>query len=159
VKLEYQDSKILMNESEDFRLILIMSDNPSQDFVNSITNLAKDIEKMYGHLLKKFRGGDITMFLGIRKLIEKHLNVTFTYPLRIVEGKGLKLTRAEKLIIQRARVIMKQTNLQHFYSTFLMPDQEYDPVKTKIIFNLIDKGVFQPIDISVEENINKMKYN
>ncbi len=158
VKLEYQDSKILMNESEDFRLILIMSDNPSKAFINSITNLAKEIEKLYGHSLKNFRGGDITMFSGIRELIEKHLNVTFTYPLRIVEGKGLKLTRAEKLIIQRARVIMKQTNLNYFYTTFLMPNQEYDPMKTKIIFNLIDKGIFQPIDLSVEKNNHKLKY-
>ncbi|MFX1445752.1 MAG: hypothetical protein ACFFHV_20240 [Promethearchaeota archaeon] len=159
VKLEYQNSKILMNESKDFRLILIMSDNPSEAFINSITNLAKEIEKFYGPSLKNFRGGDITMFSGIRRLIEKHLNVTFIYPLRIVERKELKLTRAEKLMIQRAKVIMKQTNLKHFYTTFLMPDQEYDPEKTKTIFNLIDKGIFQPINLSAEKDNNNLKYN
>jgi hypothetical protein len=144
VKLEYQKSKILMNEREDFRLILIMTDDPSEVYKNSITNLADEIEEKYGHLLKKFKGGDVTMFLGIKELIEKHLNVVFTYALRIIDTSDLKLTRAEKEIVQAARSVMKQTTLPYFYTSFLMPDQKYDPEKTKTIFDLIDKGVFKP---------------
>jgi hypothetical protein len=39
-----------------------------------------------------------------------------------------------------------------------MPDQEYDPMRTKTIFNLIDKGIFQPINLSFEKNNNNLKY-
>ena len=151
VKLEYQNSKILMNERKDFRLILIMSDDPSEAFKNSITNLANEIEKKYGHLLREFKGGEITQFSGIKELIETHLNVAVTYPLRVVDTTGMKLTRAEKLMIQRAKSVMKQTNLSHFFTSFLMPDQQYDPEKTKTIFNLIDKGIFRPISLNFKK--------
>lgn len=158
VKLEYQNSKILMNERKDFRLILIMSVDPSEEFKNSITNLADEIEQKYGHLLQKFKGGEVTMFSGIKELIEKHLNVAFTYPLRIVDTTGMKLTRAEKLMVQRAKSVMKQTNLNHFFTSILYPDQQYDPEKTKSIFNLIDKGIFQPININLKKNNNNLKF-
>lgn len=157
IKLDYQNSKILMNDSNDFRLIVILSEHPSEDYIKSITNLANEIQEIYGELLKNFKGGDVTMFKGIKELIEKHLNLSFTYPLKILEKKGTKLTRAEKLMIHGAKVIMKQTNLKHFYTTFLMPDQIYDPVKTKTIFTLIDKGIFQPLSINLEKKNNKLK--
>ncbi|MFX1435085.1 MAG: hypothetical protein ACFFB1_15035, partial [Promethearchaeota archaeon] len=143
------DSIILMNESDDFRLIIITSDKPSEEFTNSITNLANDIEEKYGDLLREFKGGMVTQFTGISKLIEKHLNVSFASPLKIAFSKKVKLNAMEKSVIEKANEIMKQTNLNYFYTTFLMPNQQFDLETTKVIFNLIEKKIFQPINLNL----------
>ncbi|MFX1411677.1 MAG: hypothetical protein ACFFA6_15105, partial [Promethearchaeota archaeon] len=149
--LDYQDSIILMNESKDFRLIIIMSDKPSEEFTNLITNLAKDIEEKYGDLLREFKGGQVTQFAGIRELIEMHLNVSFASPLTIVLSKKVKLNTLEKSVVEKAKEIMEQTNLNYFYTTFLMPNQKFDPEITKVIFNLISRKIFQPISLNLKE--------
>ena len=149
ISLDYEDSIILMNESSDFRIIIVMSEKPSQDFTYSITNLAKDIEEKYGALIRKFKGGDITQFAGIYDLIEMHLSASFASPLRIVMPKKINLNAAEKSVVQKAIEVMEQTNLNYFYSTFLMPDQKFNLETTKIIFNLINNKIFIPIDLDL----------
>ncbi|MFW9880641.1 MAG: hypothetical protein ACFFG0_46830, partial [Candidatus Thorarchaeota archaeon] len=149
--LDYEDSIILMYEAEVFRLIIVMSDKPSDEFINSITDLAHDIEERFGDMLREFKGGVVTQFIGISELIELHLNVSFTSALKIVINKKIKLNTMEKSVIQKASDIMKQTNLDYFYTTFLMADQQFDPEMTKTIFNLINKKVFQPINLNLEE--------
>ena len=151
VSLDYEDSIILMNESKDFRLIIIMSDKPSEEFTNSITNLAKDIEEKYGVLIREFKGGQITQFAGISELIEMHLNVSFASPLRIAITKKAKFNAIEKAVIEKAKEIMKQTNLNYFYSTFLMTDQKFNHETTKVIFDLINRKIFQPINLNLKE--------
>jgi hypothetical protein len=152
VKLEFQESKILMSEFKDFRIIIVMSDVPSEDFVDSIGDLSIDIENTYGDSIRKFRGGDISQFLGIRDLIEKNLNISFIYPLKIAETEGLELTSMETAMVNKAQSIMRQNNLDHFFATFLMPDQQYDPKKTETIFNLISKKVFVPVKLNFSKN-------
>ncbi|MFX1457373.1 MAG: hypothetical protein ACFFDB_18560, partial [Promethearchaeota archaeon] len=149
--LDYEDSIILMHETEDFRLIIVMSDKPSDEFINSITNLARDIEEHYGDMIRKFKGGVVHQFMAIRDLIELHLSVSFASALKIAINKKVKLSAIEKSVVEKAFDIMRQTNLNYFYSTFLMPDQKFDPEMTKIIFDLINKKVFQPISIDLEE--------
>ncbi|MFW9822588.1 MAG: hypothetical protein ACFFE4_06620, partial [Candidatus Thorarchaeota archaeon] len=122
--LDYEDSIILMYETEDFRLIIVMSEKPSDEFINSITNLARDIEEQYGKMIRKFTGGVVHQFMGIRDLIELHLNVSFASALRITFNMKVKLNAFEKSVVQKAYEIMEQTNLAYFYSTFLMPDQK-----------------------------------
>ncbi|MFX1273604.1 MAG: hypothetical protein ACFFBP_11550 [Promethearchaeota archaeon] len=149
--LDYEDSIILMNECSNFRLIIITSDKPSEELTNSITNLANEIEEKYGDQIQKFSGGLITQFRGIKELIEKHLNVSFASPLKIIQSTKIKLDAREKVIIERAKEIMKQTNLNYFYTTFLMPDQQFDLGTTKTIFNLIEKNIFKPINLNFKE--------
>ncbi|MFW9876087.1 MAG: hypothetical protein ACFFG0_23535 [Candidatus Thorarchaeota archaeon] len=151
MSLDYEDSIILMNESKDFRLIIIMSDKPSEEFTNSITNLAKDIETNYGKLIREFKGGKVTQFAGISELIEMHLHVSFASPLQITVSKKAKLNAIEKTVVLKAKVIMKQTNLNYFYTSFLMPDQKFNLETTNVIFNLIDKKILQPINLNLEE--------
>ncbi len=144
IKLEFQNSKILMNEFRHFRLILLMGENPSDDFIESLDNLAQDVEKTYGDLIRDF-DGSLTKFTGIGKLIERHLNVSFLFPLKIISSKATKLTPAEKLVFNKAKQIIKQNNLDYIFTSFLMDDQTYEPKKIKAIFGLIEKGIFQPI--------------
>jgi hypothetical protein len=147
MSLDYEDSIILVNESKDFRLIVILSEKPSEVFTNSITDLANDIEENYGDLIQKFRGGAVSQFSGISELTEMHLHVSFASPLRINFAKKANLTTLENSVLKNASEIMKQTNLNYFYTSFLMPDQKFDPEMTKTIFNLINKKIFQPIDL------------
>ncbi|MDX1798889.1 MAG: hypothetical protein R3255_09605, partial [Candidatus Lokiarchaeia archaeon] len=48
IKLEYQDSKILMSEFKDFRLVFIMKDNPSNGFLQSVDFISKEIDDKLG---------------------------------------------------------------------------------------------------------------
>ncbi|TFG18631.1 MAG: hypothetical protein EU529_17225 [Promethearchaeota archaeon] len=147
ISLEYKDSKILMSEFKDFRIIFILKDRPSEEFLKSVTDLSYDIDRDYGELLEKF-AGNLAPFAGIKGLIERHLNTSFISPLKIVDIEGIELSPAEISLVQKAKSIMKQNKLDYFFTTFLMPEQAYDPKRTELIFKLIEKKVFQPTDIS-----------
>jgi len=144
IKLEFQNSKILMNEFRHFRLILLMSENPSDDFIESLDTLAQDIEKTYGESIRDF-DGRLDKFTGVGNLIERHLNVSFLFPLKVISSKATKLTPAERSVFNKAKEIMKQNNLSYIFTSFLMDDQTYEPKRIKAIFGLIEKGIFQPI--------------
>jgi hypothetical protein len=145
VKLEYQDSKILMAEFRSFRLILIMSENPSQDFLDSIRELSYDIETTYGPLLKNFNG-DISQFKGIRDLIDKHLQTKLIYPLTINKNINIeKLNSKEQRIIEKARNTMKKRFNDYFYVSQLFSHKEgFEIDLAEMILDLIEKKVFHP---------------
>ncbi|MGB5911030.1 MAG: hypothetical protein WBH31_07560, partial [Promethearchaeia archaeon] len=56
IKLEYKNSKVLMSEFKDYRIVIIMNELPSQKFFDSISNLALDIETQYSRYLENFKG-------------------------------------------------------------------------------------------------------
>ena len=144
IKLDFQNSKILMNEFRHFRLILLMGENPSEDFIESLDTLAQDVEKSYGELIRDF-DGKLDKFTGIGKLIEHHLNVSFLFPLKVTSTEGSKLTPTERSVYNKAKEIMKQNSLDYIFTSFLMDDQTYEPKRIKAIFGLLDKEIFQPI--------------
>jgi len=55
IKLDYHNSKILMAEFKNFRLILIMKELPSESFYDSISALSLEIEEKYGSYLETFK--------------------------------------------------------------------------------------------------------
>ena len=142
IRLEYKESKILMVEFKSFRLILIMKENPSDDFLNSITNLSYEIDDQYGHLLINFNH-DVMPFVGINNLVQKHLHTTFLAPLIVVENKNIRLTSTERDEYQKALDFMKKNNMDYFFTSFLLSQHEYEPSKIKAIFSLIEKNIFQ----------------
>ena len=145
IKLEFQDAKILMAEFRQFRLIFIMKENPSQDFINSIELLSRDIDEIYGQFIVDFKG-DRQHFKGIRELLERNLNISLIYPLNVVDSGDIKLKPSEKNVVAKAISIMDQKNLNRFYVSYLMSDKKEFNVKTaEVILNLIHKKIFQPI--------------
>ncbi len=82
----------------------------------------------------------------MKELIEKHLNVSFLYQLKIVENPKIKLSASEKEMILKARTFMKENNFTYFYSLYLLPENTASPKDYQIIFNLIEKGIFQPTE-------------
>jgi hypothetical protein len=145
IKLEFKNSQILMAEYKQFRLIFIMKENPSNDFLELIELLSRDIDEIYGKLIAEFKG-NTKHFKGIRELLERNLNVSLIYPLKVVEYKNTKLNAAEKNIINKVHGIMNEKNLNRFYVSYLMSDKNEFNIKTAdIILNLIHKKIFQPI--------------
>ncbi len=145
IKLDFQKSKILMSEFKNFRLILIMSEDPSVDFLESIKDLSLSIEKYYGESIRQFQGGKIKQFEGIRDLIDEHLNTTLTYPLKINEKIHMKkLSSEEKLLVKRAKnIITEQTD--YFFITYLIGKRgKFSVADAENILKLIKKRVFLP---------------
>jgi hypothetical protein len=150
IKLEYQDSKILMSEFKDFRLVFIMKDSPSEGFIESVDLLSKEIDDKFGKNLENF-DGDIAIFKDIRNILEEHLQIALIYPLKFERNKNVKLSQNEKSIIDRALTIMKKKIQDHFYVANLLGKKSRFQVKdAEDILKLIKKSIFIPIFITPE---------
>ncbi len=143
IKLEYHKSKVLMSEFKSFRILLIMKESPSQDFLESIKTLSYDIDNKYGSQIENFKG-NLDAFIGIRDLLELHLQTSLIYPLKIVE-QHVKLKSDEKSMLNRAKGVMKKKNTEYFIVTNLLSIRKgFYAKEAEIILNLIQKKVFQP---------------
>ncbi|MFX1298554.1 MAG: hypothetical protein ACFFD2_27315 [Promethearchaeota archaeon] len=143
ISLEYKDSKVLMSEFKNFRIIVIMKERPSEQMINSITDLSYGIENKYSEILENFKGS-IVQFAGISDLIEEHLHTSFISPLKLVENIEVKLSISERAMINKVKELMKEYNLNYFHSTYLITEQKFKPGDVETILNLINKKIFQP---------------
>ncbi|TFG25377.1 MAG: hypothetical protein EU532_11750 [Promethearchaeota archaeon] len=144
IKLEYKNSKIIMSDFKDFRLIIIMRTTPSHDFVKeSIKTLSYEIEEKFGKSLETFKG-ERTHFEGITNILKNHLNISLILPLEVVLSKDLPLTHEEKALVNRALIMTKKSNSKFFYARHLIPENINDTKPIDAILKLVDKGVFQP---------------
>lgn len=144
IKLEYKNSKILMAEFKNFRIVLIMNDSPSPVFLESIKKVSQEIEIKYGKLLESFKG-NVQPFTGIEDLLKTHLNTSFLYPLKVIKTGKAKINQLEKNMIGRALDIMKKRKSQYFYITYLMEEKSWNTNEIEVLFNLLEKKVFQPV--------------
>ncbi len=143
IKLEYKKSKILMSEFKSFRILLIMQENPSQDFLESIKNLSYDIDNIYGSQIENFKG-NTTPFTGIKDLLDQHLQTSLIYPLQITK-QHVKLKSEEKSMLNKAKSVMKKKNTDYFIVTNLLSIKKgFYAKEAETILNLIQKKVFQP---------------
>lgn len=143
IKLEYHKSKVLMSEFKSFRILLIMKENPSQDFLESIKELSYDIDNKFGRQIENFKG-NTTLFAGIRDLLEQHLQTSLIYPLKIVQ-QDIKLKSDEKSMLNRAKSIMKKKNTDYFIVTSLLSIRKgFYAKEAELILNLIKKKIFVP---------------
>jgi hypothetical protein len=133
----------MKTEFVNLKLIITLKENPSANFKFIMEDLAYDIYNQYGEDIDKF-AGILKPFQDMSALIEKHLNVSFLYQLKIVENPKIKLSTSEKEMVAKARTFMKENNFNYFYSLYLMPENTSSPKDYQTIFNLIEKGIFQP---------------
>ncbi len=144
LNIEYKDSIVMQTEFVNLKLIITLKENPSANFKFIMEDLAYDIYNQYGEDIDKF-AGILKPFENMSALIEKHLNVAFLYQLKIAENPKIKLSSSEKEMIAKARTFMKENNFNYFYSLYLMPENTSSPKDYQTIFNLIEKGIFQPL--------------
>ncbi len=143
IKLDYHNSKILMAEFKNFRLILIMKELPSESFYDLISALSFEIEEKYGSYLETFKG-DLNPFNTIEEVLKKHLGTTFLYPLKVVEVGKAKINTNERAMIDKALNLMKKNKTEYCFTTQLMQDKGYKSKEIETIFSLIDKKILQP---------------
>jgi len=144
IKLEYKDYIILMSEFVNLRLILMMKESPSRNFLFSLEDLAYDVYKNYGESIDSFNG-DVNPFRGIEELLKQHLNISFISPIKIAKIEKLekvRINQSERLLINKAVILMKTGNKDHFFIRDLIPPKECSPKDIENILNLIDKKVF-----------------
>ncbi len=145
IKLEYQDSKILMSEFKDFRLVFIMKEIPSEDFIKSVDLLSKEIDDKHGNDIENFQG-DRTIFQDIHKILEKYLHIALIYPLKVAKKERIRVTQNEKTIIDRALKVMQERNSDYFYVSHLFGKKNKFQVKyAEDILKIINKNIFVPI--------------
>ena len=145
LNIEYKDSIVMQTEFVNLKLIITLKENPSANFKFIMEDLAYDIYNQYGEEIDKF-AGILKPFRNMSALIEKHLNVSFLYQLKIVENPKIKLSTSEKEMVAKARTFMKENNFNYFYSLYLIPENTSSPKDYQTIFNLIEKGIFQPTE-------------
>ena len=135
----------MQTEFVNLKLIITLKENPSANFKFIMEDLAYDIYNQYGDEIDKF-AGILKPFQNMSALIEKHLNVSFLSQLKIAENPKIKLSMSEKEMVGKARTFMKENNFTYFYSLYLLPENTASPKDYQTIFNLIEKGIFQPIN-------------
>ena len=142
IKLEYQNSKILMSEFKNIRTTLIMTENPSQDFVDSVKNLSEEIEEKYRDHLANFKG-NTTVFRNLNFFIAKHLNTSLIYPLRLNVNRKSRMTSMQKSVVNKVKSIIKQNDSDYFYVSQLFTEKKGFQLGWGVsILKLIDKGIF-----------------
>ena len=146
ISLQYQNMNIIMNDFKNFRILNIMKESPSQDFLDSLRPLSHDIDTYYGKSLKDF-DGNIAKFKGIKDLLETHLHTSLIYPLKVIKSKDIKLDSPEKALMNKAQSVMKKNKSDYFYVSQLMGmSKEFNVKNAEIILKLIEKKVFRPIE-------------
>jgi len=141
IKLDYMNLKILMSEFKNFRILLLMKDNPSHDFLDSIKILSYEIEKKFSSAISKF-DGDLGPFRGIKELLEEHLETSIKSPLKVIEHQ-VKTSSDEKSMITRAVSIMKANNTDYFYVLNLLSTKKgFQTKDVEIIHKLIKNKIF-----------------
>ncbi len=145
IKLEYKGSIILMTEFVNLRLILLMKESPSRNFLYSVEDLAFDIYRQYGKLVDAFNG-DVKPYRGIEDLLKQHLNTSFVYPLEIAkieQIEKIRVSQSEQFFINKAVSLMKQNNKDFFFTRSLFPENACSPKDIEVIQGLINKKIFQ----------------
>jgi len=145
LNIEYKDSIVMQTEFVNLKLIVTLKENPSANFKFIMEDLAYDIYNQYGKEIDDF-AGILKPFHKMKELIEKHLKVSFLYQLKIAENPKIKINTSEKEMVSKARTFMKENNFNYFYSLYLMPENTSSPKDYQTIFNLIEKGIFQPTE-------------
>ena len=144
IKLEYQDSKIIMSEYKQFRLIFIMRDTPSNEFLEALRLITIEIDEKFGRFLIVF-DGDIRPFTYVERLFMQRLETGLLYPLKIVELPNIKLNNLEKEMIRQAKIHLKSTNSTRFNVFDIINKDAISPQEVKVFIDLMKKKMFQPI--------------
>ncbi|MFX1355582.1 MAG: hypothetical protein ACFFGP_16630, partial [Promethearchaeota archaeon] len=152
-KLEYQDSKIIMSEYKQFRLIFIMKETPSNEFLEALRLTTIETDEKFGRFLEGF-DGDLRPFKYVERLLMQRLKTSFLYQLKIVEMPNIKLNTLEKDLIMRVKKHLKSTTSTHFTVLDFIDKDAINPLEVKLFIDLMEKRIFIPI---IEDTIASLE--
>lgn len=144
IKLEYQDSKIIMTEYKQFRLIFIMKETPSNEFLDALKLIAIETDEKFGRFLASF-DGDVGPFKYVERLLIQKLGTGILYPLRTSEDINGKLSSSEKDLLKRVNKYLKSNNYPNFKVSSFINNNTINAQEVKLFTNLIKRRIFQPL--------------
>ncbi|MFO7794504.1 MAG: hypothetical protein ACQERB_04210 [Promethearchaeati archaeon] len=144
IKLEYKNLKVIMDEYSNFRIIAIMKEIPSNEFLNSIKDLSYELEEKFGKYLENFNG-DIRPFKYIDRLIIKHLNGELLHPLKLEKVDESKFNQEERTLISKISKLRKIKESEYVFFRDLVHERACDPEEIIIINKLIEQRILKPI--------------
>ena len=144
IKLEYQDSKIIMTEYKQFRLIFIIKETPSNEFLDALRLITIEMDERFGRFLINF-DGDLGPFKYVERLFIQKLETGILYPLRISENPKVKLSSSEKDLIKNVKKYLLSSNSDKFMISSFIDKDNIDSVDVKLFSELVEKRIFQPI--------------
>ncbi|MEJ2295185.1 MAG: hypothetical protein P8Y23_10500, partial [Candidatus Lokiarchaeota archaeon] len=144
IKLEYQDSKIIMTEYKQFRLIFIMKETPSNEFLDLLRLITIETDEKFGRFLENF-DGDVSPFVYVERVLIQKLGTGILYPLRISEDPIVKLNSSEKDLLKRVNKYLKSNNSSSFKVSYFINNNEIHAQEVQLFSNLIKRRIFQPI--------------
>ncbi|MFW9989407.1 MAG: hypothetical protein ACFFC3_12190, partial [Candidatus Odinarchaeota archaeon] len=146
-EMDYGDFKIVLNDGKSIRVALILDGIPSEKLKENQELFTEDFEKKFETILRDFTG-DITEFRKADDLIEKHFNISLTYPLQLAKHYDLiKIKGLDKALVEVANQIQKEK--KYFFTSNLL---NYalagrKASRDEIISNIIDlkrRGIIIP---------------
>ena len=143
IKIDYRNSILIFLEFKFFKIIFIMKQDPSIEFVKTIKELSKAIDKEYAYDFKNFNNSP-KYFESIQNLIHEYLHVSLAYPLCIELPQANEVNHQESSLIKNAFEIMKITKLNHFYVKSLISMEQFEVEKAEIVLNLIKREIVKP---------------
>ena len=143
IKIDYRNSVLIFLEFKFFKIIFIMKQDPSIEFVKTIKELSKAIDKEYAYDFKNFNNSP-KYFESIQNLIHEYLHVSLAYPLCIELPQANEVNHQESSLIKNAFEIMKITKLNHFYVKSLISMEQFEVEKAEIVLNLIKREIVKP---------------
>jgi hypothetical protein len=144
IKLEYQDSKIIMTEYKQFRLIFIMKETPSNEFLEALSLTAIELDEKFGRFLKDF-DGDVGPFKYVERLLIQKLGTGILYPLKISDDIKVNLSSSEKDLLKRVNKYLKSNKSTIFKVLYFINNDEIHAQEVKLFSNLIKRRIFQPV--------------
>ncbi|HEY0090138.1 MAG TPA: hypothetical protein VGB37_14925, partial [Candidatus Lokiarchaeia archaeon] len=86
----------------------------------------------------------------------------FIYPLTVIEPREIEPKKplerlmifkekkfvSERAMILKAKKFMKENNLNYFFTSFLLSEQNLTPKEIETISKLLEKKIFQPIELT-----------
>lgn len=144
IKLEYRNLKIIMDEYSKFRIILMMRESPSDEFLEDVKELSYELKEKFEPYLKDFKG-NIKPFRYIDRLIVKHLNGELLYSLKLNLKKNIKTTPAERVIILKISKLLKNKNTNKILFREIVQEKSCDPDEIITIKSLIEKNILKPM--------------
>jgi hypothetical protein len=144
VKIEFQDSIMVMLEYYNFKICFVFDEEPTLEFVKTIKELSNEVENEFSHVITEFEN-DLTKFIGIRDIINDYLLVALIYPIRLKIPSVDMINQYEGKIIKEVLEYMKSNNITHFFVRDIVSLDEFNEKKAQSILNLIKKEIFNPI--------------
>jgi hypothetical protein len=144
VKIEFQNSILIMLEYYNFKICFVFDEEPTLEFIKTIKELSNEVENEFSQHITHFEN-DLTKFSGIRNILNDYLLVALIYPIKIKIPSVGMVDQYEETIIKEILENMKSNKKNYSFVQDLVNLDDFDEIKAQCILNLIKKEILTPM--------------